>query len=62
VDVDKHPVLLLLLPEIGGQAPETCFLLVVNRQFDVARLGCFVLQNPILIIDVVETVNGRFAR
>jgi hypothetical protein len=63
VDVDEHPALsLLLLLRISGQAPETCFLLVVDPQVQIGRLGCFILENSILIINVVETIDGRFAR
>jgi hypothetical protein len=34
----------------------------LDRQLQIGRLGCFFLENSILIINVVETIDGRFAR
>ena len=60
VNVDEHPALpLLLLIELGWQGGRD-ILRVRYGQVQIGFLRLFLFQHSILIIYVVEIIDGRF--
>jgi hypothetical protein len=62
VNVDEHPTLpLLLLVEVALNTAEPGLVFGVQCKVEVGFLGPLLLQHPVLIIDIVEIVDGSFA-
>ena len=62
VDVDEHPALPLLLLHNALQAAKSGVLLIVNRYLEIGLLRQLFLYGPVLIIDIVEIVDGWLPR
>ncbi|HVD33987.1 MAG TPA: hypothetical protein VNC19_10455 [Gemmatimonadales bacterium] len=62
VNVDEHPALpLLLLLELGGQYGRD-ILRIRDGQVQVSFLRLFFLQHSILIVYIVDIIDGGFTR
>jgi hypothetical protein len=62
VNVDEHPALpLLLLLELGRRSGHH-ILRIYNGQVQIGFLGLFLFQYSILIVCVVEIIDGGFTR
>jgi len=63
VNVDEHPLLplLLLFGQILRQPSQTRFTLIGNRQLQISVGGNLFFQRAVVIVHVVEIIDGRFA-
>jgi hypothetical protein len=62
VNVDEHPALpLLLLLELGGQSGRD-ILRIRDGQVQIGFLALFLFQYSILIVYIVEIIDGGFTR
>jgi hypothetical protein len=62
VNVDEHPALpLLLLLELGRQSGRD-ILRIRDGQIQIGFLGLFLFQYSILIVYIVEIIDGGFTR
>ncbi|HEY3011792.1 MAG TPA: hypothetical protein VGJ36_03525 [Gemmatimonadales bacterium] len=62
VDVYEHPALpRLLLGDIVRKPAQPSLVGLVYRQVEIGFLGGLFLENAILVIYIVEIIDGRFA-
>ena len=63
VNVDEHPLLplLLLFGQILRQPSQTRFTLIGNRQLQISVGGNLFLQRAVIIVHIVEIIDGRFS-
>jgi hypothetical protein len=64
VDIDKHPSLplFLLLRRLLGQAAESRFSFIADGQIEIGLRRFLLLQCAILVVDIIEPIDGLFSR
>jgi len=60
VNVDQHPALplLLLLIQVALNPSESNIVLPLRRKIEVGLFGLLLFQHAVLVIDIVEIVDG----